>query len=69
MIYNVSRVTPVALFNAVYQLVTNHIVNVMDGSYVVSHPSVKGAISMANLVFTLIYLRKVSSIGFMIGSK
>ena len=65
----ISRVILVVLFNAVFPLVTSHIVNVTVGSFVVLLPLVRDVISMDSPVFTWTFLTKVFSIGFMIGSK
>ena len=65
----ISRVILVVLFNAVFQLVTSHIENVTVGSFVVLRPLVRDVISTDSPVFTWTFLIKVSSIGFMIGSK
>ena len=65
----ISRVILVVLFNAVFPLVTSHIENVTVGSFVVLRPLVRDVISTDSPVFTWTFLIKVSSIGFMIGSK
>ena len=65
----ISRVILVVLFNAVFPLVTSLIENVTVGSFVVLRPLVRDVISTDSPVFTWTFLIKVSSIGFMIGSK